>query len=652
MATSISDIPFERETADFKIDYYVDGLVNFIADAETPLTVALQGEWGSGKTSLMTRLQRRLCENKNSEFIGVSINTWEYSMLATPEETVYNILTRLVKDISKNDSGTKKTLKRFLRGTGNFLYRGGREIVKAVPVAGHALGAVVEALDVPAQNPFFSDNNDEVALSELRKSLEDAVRQRIAGDDKKKGIIIFVDDLDRLNPPVAVEILELFKNIFTLQNCVFILAIDYEVVVKGLEPKFGKLTNQNEREFRSFFDKIIQVPFSLPVNSYQPMDFVMDSLMKIGYLPDEMKLTDEQQDWFSDVVGASVGNNPRSIKRLINTLSLLDCITKAKPDDKVFKCQLIGDVVKEKLLNFIIVAIQICYPRIYTLLVHKPNFTRWDKEFAIREGIKLDGYDEDFSWTDFVEAVCSADKYLSQRYLDISKLFSMVIGCIDGRNEDISEKIGIKLREILNNAAVTGVRVNINVEDFDKKAFIRKLYDNVGMRIRQLRPDIESLATKNNTGNGGFKFSVGDGHKYDIKFIPGYSSVDNSVTLNLEMSTRVGRSEEELGMSLEDMLENPHLAKALSELDSKIAPLLHRNTITSQLSKEENFSSYSEELRTLHEEGSMSGDVTHDAKYRIALHSPSEFEDIKIVDAIADVVIANFDFRKAVSDWR
>lgn len=49
--------------------------------------------------------------------------------------------------------------------------------------------------------------------------------------------------------PVAVEILELIKNIFEVDNCIFVLAIDYEVVVKGLIPKFGPLTEKNEENF-------------------------------------------------------------------------------------------------------------------------------------------------------------------------------------------------------------------------------------------------------------------------------------------------------------------------------------------------------------------------------------------------------------------
>ena len=92
--------------------------------------------------------------------------------------------------------------------------------------------------------------------------------------------MFFIDDLDRIDPPVAVKILELLKNIFDLPRCIFVLAIDYNVVVKGLKSKFGELTAQNEREFRYFFDKIIQLPFTMPMPSYKIDTFLTDKLKK------------------------------------------------------------------------------------------------------------------------------------------------------------------------------------------------------------------------------------------------------------------------------------------------------------------------------------------------------------------------------------
>lgn len=53
---------------------------------------------------------------------------------------------------------------------------------------------------------------------------------------------------------MAVEILELLKNIFDLEHCVFVLAIDYDVVIKGLKPKFGELT-EAERESLNSVDE-------------------------------------------------------------------------------------------------------------------------------------------------------------------------------------------------------------------------------------------------------------------------------------------------------------------------------------------------------------------------------------------------------------
>ena len=78
--------------------------------------------------------------------------------------------------------------------------------------------------------------------------------------------------------------LELLKNIFSVPNCIFILAIDYQVVVKGLEHKFGKQTAENEWEFRAFFDKIIQLPFMMPMGQYNIGKYVNQLLLNIGFV--------------------------------------------------------------------------------------------------------------------------------------------------------------------------------------------------------------------------------------------------------------------------------------------------------------------------------------------------------------------------------
>ncbi len=61
MKSSIIDVPRKYSEADlFGIQKYQNALVKFISITNTPITIALQGEWGSGKTSLMNQLRYEL----------------------------------------------------------------------------------------------------------------------------------------------------------------------------------------------------------------------------------------------------------------------------------------------------------------------------------------------------------------------------------------------------------------------------------------------------------------------------------------------------------------------------------------------------------------------------------------------------------------
>ena len=53
----IVDEPLAREGKDLlKIKRYSNALIKFIKKSQTPITVGIQGEWGSGKTSLLNTI--------------------------------------------------------------------------------------------------------------------------------------------------------------------------------------------------------------------------------------------------------------------------------------------------------------------------------------------------------------------------------------------------------------------------------------------------------------------------------------------------------------------------------------------------------------------------------------------------------------------
>jgi uridine kinase len=48
-----------------EIASYHEALVDFIKKTDTPMTIGVQGEWGSGKTSLLNQIWNRLEESNN-----------------------------------------------------------------------------------------------------------------------------------------------------------------------------------------------------------------------------------------------------------------------------------------------------------------------------------------------------------------------------------------------------------------------------------------------------------------------------------------------------------------------------------------------------------------------------------------------------------
>ena len=77
------------------------------------------------------------------------------------------------------------------------------------------------------------------AISDLKTEFEKCIKLSLE-KQKYERIVFFIDDLDRLEPRKAVELLEVMKLFFDVENCIFVLAIDYDVVVKGVADKYGR----------------------------------------------------------------------------------------------------------------------------------------------------------------------------------------------------------------------------------------------------------------------------------------------------------------------------------------------------------------------------------------------------------------------------
>ena len=98
--TGLVDIPLKSNEDDkLQMKSFEMALTEFIQYTSTPITIALQGEWGSGKTSLMNRLDEQLCQTGNAEFYSIWLNTWHFALMKNEENILIGIINALIEQV-------------------------------------------------------------------------------------------------------------------------------------------------------------------------------------------------------------------------------------------------------------------------------------------------------------------------------------------------------------------------------------------------------------------------------------------------------------------------------------------------------------------------------------------------------------------------
>ena len=164
--SSITDSPRDLskgEKDNFSIEPFENGLTKFINNSNTPITIALQGEWGSGKTSLMNSLNENLSKGNESKYHSIWLNTWEYALMKDAQSTLMDIITGLIQETSKianiEESKTSKLL--------NTLWSGIKDTSKVV--AKNTLNKAVDGAGTVIDS--FSSRGKST-ISEVRTELE------------------------------------------------------------------------------------------------------------------------------------------------------------------------------------------------------------------------------------------------------------------------------------------------------------------------------------------------------------------------------------------------------------------------------------------------------------------------------------------------
>jgi predicted KAP-like P-loop ATPase len=301
---SHNDKPISKPSEDrFGIDPFAKTLAASIRKMKAPegTVVALNGPWGSGKSSAVNLILHHLMEAIDKEEIAViNFTCWWFR----GEEALALAFFRELYAGLGPSLGDK--FKKVLPKIGARLLRSGSIVSAGADMAGATAG--VGSIAAGTMNWL----SDLIHAEDTVEKLHAELTRVLGGQDRR--FLIVIDDIDRLSPDEALLIFRLVKSIGRLPNVVYLLVFDRhlaEAIVSERYPSEGP----------HYLEKIIQAGFDIPPP--RQTDLHQELLRQIEAIcgaPPEDKLV-RFMNIVHDVIAPEI-RTPRDLIRLTNALAV------------------------------------------------------------------------------------------------------------------------------------------------------------------------------------------------------------------------------------------------------------------------------------------------------------------------------------------
>jgi Leucine-rich repeat (LRR) protein len=291
------------------------------SDTNTPLSVAIYGDWGSGKTSAMRWLEARLndwnvSEKRNHVVHPEIIPVWFYPWKYQEREDVWRgliaeVIVAALKNVERisSDEAVQKTVESL-----DFLGGSLKRLIKAtkVQIGGGPLKVALDGAKL-LEDEIETDKEAEADyLNSYEVALEKWVGNAV-GENAR--MVIFIDDLDRCMPDIALQVLEALKLYLNIPNLIFVIGVDRPIVDQLVESHYRKLGLGKDKS-KNYLAKMFQVEVSVA-----PSEPEVDQFLKVVLNDNEIwgNLSNLEQTVFFSVFYSLAQRSPREVKRLVNS---------------------------------------------------------------------------------------------------------------------------------------------------------------------------------------------------------------------------------------------------------------------------------------------------------------------------------------------
>ncbi|MCY3674132.1 MAG: P-loop NTPase fold protein [Paracoccaceae bacterium] len=271
---------------------------------ENPRVVALNGNWGTGKTWFLERWAKHH-RDRFADTTVVYFDAFEHDYLSDPLPA---LVTALGKEIPDGNIGEIKKVafrlaKPLARKALSIAAPGTSEVV-------NLLGEFIKAL--ADEREYWANEKERMeGMGKFRSALE-----ALIPPENGRRLIFVVDELDRCRPDYALEVLEVIKHFFSVDNVHFILGVNLKALEDMVRVRYG-----SKIDAAGYLEKFIQVRLELPEEVAGENREVRNVSRYLDYLCREMEVPDHIGKWLKIRIKLVARANPISLRQIEHIVS-------------------------------------------------------------------------------------------------------------------------------------------------------------------------------------------------------------------------------------------------------------------------------------------------------------------------------------------
>ena len=247
-------------------------------------TFGVIAPWGNGKTSFLYMLKEYIDNNWAGDVVTISFHPWKYGKSSN---LTYLFFEELSKSLAPYSTSFSYDIIRYAR-----------TVSSIENSTTKFLGSILGCFASPTVEEQYED---------LKKKISNMQRK----------IVVFIDDIDRLESKEIEELFRLVRNTSNLPFMYFVIAYDKKYVVDSLNSIFPSHS-------LSYSQKILQEEFFLPIIKKNELKAVLREKLSVFLNTEEMGQVDKllNRELFNSIDVFNYLGNIRDIKRLANALLL------------------------------------------------------------------------------------------------------------------------------------------------------------------------------------------------------------------------------------------------------------------------------------------------------------------------------------------